>query len=163
MSKRKQGMTCRICSSETSQRGLLHICSKSNCSAVHWDKKKIRPMVAADPAFKAEALNENFVTILEDANVPDWVSGKHYVYTIRLRGQRPQGSIGKLYVGMTGLHPYARYLNHIRGYQSASCVRRYGTALVTNKGPISYEEAKTLEPLLAGELREQGYDVHGGH
>ena len=64
---------------------------------------------------------------------------------------------------MTGLHPYARYLNHIRGYQSASCVRRYGTALVTYKGPISYEEAKTLEPLLAGELREQGYDVHGGH
>ena len=40
---------------------------------------------------------------------------------------------------------------------------RRATALISFEGPMSQEVAKKREPKLADELREQGYNVYGGH
>ena len=66
-------------------------------------------------------------------------------------------------MGMTGLHPYHRYFNHIRGYQASKIVKNQGTAMLRFEGPMTGEKAKVREPELAEELRRKGYDVHGGH
>ena len=35
--------------------------------------------------------------------------------------------------------------------------------MVSYEGPMSHDKAKAREPELADKLKEQGYDVHGGH
>jgi predicted GIY-YIG superfamily endonuclease len=122
---------------------------------VHWEKGKIRKI--------KKALNDDgdlLRQVLEDAGVPEPVKGKssHFVYILRLKGE-----LNAVYVGMTGLHPYARYLNHVRGYKSSSHAKKRATALISYEGPMTQDAAKKREPALADELRDQGYVVYGGH
>ncbi len=60
--------------------------------------------------------------ILDEANIPTVKKKKasHFVYVIKLSGN-PKDSV---YVGMTGYHPYQRYLNHPRNYKASRYVVR---------------------------------------
>ena len=102
--------------------------------------------------FVKKILREAEVPIL-DNNIPH-----HFVYTLRLHGE-----MNSHYVGMTGLHPYERYFNHVRGYRASRIVNKKATDLVNFEGPVAYENAKAREPELAEILRSKGYDVHGGY
>lgn len=156
-------MTCRVCKNATIQNGLLSCCVDNDCGAVHWDKMVIRKLIRQSPELRVAKKHQLIDGLLARAGVPKWVAGENYVYVIRLRGTRPKGTIGRVYVGMTGLHPYQRYFNHLRGYQASRVVKRYGTAMLDYEGPMSKVEAETREVMLAEELRRKGYDVHGGH
>ena len=156
-------MTCRVCQAETDRAGHLFRCKDETCGAAHWNKSAIRKLRKFNKDTAKEKSPDWISTLLVDGHVPEHVSGEHYVYKIRLRGSPVEGAKGRIYVGMTGLHPMARYLNHLRGYKASRIVRDYGTALIGFEGPISNEEARAREPALADELRAQGYEVHGGH
>ncbi len=71
------------------------------------------------------------------------------------------------YVGMTGLSPEQRFLNHKLGVKAARVVRKFGQRLVpklyAHLNPMPYAKAKALEPVLADSLRKRGYVVYGGH
>ena len=131
---------------------MLFSCKNKTCGGVHWDKGSVKRVLRDNP----EGLDQ----LLLEAGVPDKIKGKksHFVYTLRLKGE-----VNAVYVGMTGLHPYARYLNHIRGYKSSKHTKRRATALINFEGPMDAEEAKMREPELAEELREKDYIVYGGH
>jgi hypothetical protein len=92
--------------------------------------------------------------------------GHHCVYVVYLRNPRRDGKAG-YYVGMTGLTPEERFLNHKNGIKSASVVRRFGERLVpklyAHLNPMSYQEAAAMEKRLADELRARGFQVFGGH
>ena len=68
-----------------------------------------------------------------------------------------------VYVGMTGLPPMERFLNHKKGYKANSLVEQHGTrllpALFEHLNPMPYEKAKSMEPSLAQALRALGYAV----
>ena len=72
-----------------------------------------------------------------------------------------------IYVGMSGLKPEERFLNHKRGIKASSIVKRYGLWLMPELyeylNPMTYEEAVQMEQDLAEELRLAGYSVTGGH
>lgn len=131
--------------------GFLFRCENKTCGGVHWDKGRVKRALRENP----EALNQ----VLSEADVPVHIKGKksHFVYTLRLRGE-----LNAVYVGMTGLHPYARYLNHVRGYKSSYHARTRATALISFEGPMIHEAAKIREPQLAAELEEKGFIVYGG-
>ena len=146
---------CRICGEETEKSGYFFTCQNKACGGVHWDKGKIKTIkkaLKADP----ELLNQ----VLNDANVPEPIKGgnSHFVYVLRLRGE-----LNAVYVGMTGLHPYARYLNHVRGYKSSHHAKKRATALISYEGPMLHDDAKEREPKLADELRQKEFIVYGGH
>jgi predicted GIY-YIG superfamily endonuclease len=145
-------VACRVCGKPTTKRGFLYVCQASKCSAAHWDKRAVLKNNLEDDAVLER--------VLSDASVPEYLQAKksHYVYVLRLRGEQ-----NAVYVGMTGLHPYARYLNHIRGYKSSSVAKYRATALLTFEGPMTSEKAKAREPALAEEMRGQGFNVYGGH
>lgn len=128
------------------------MCNSKVCGGVHWDKGKVKKALRENP----EAVGE----LLFEAEVPERLKGQqsHFVYVLRLKGE-----LNAVYVGMTGLHPYARYLNHIRGYKSSKYTKRRATALINFEGPMTAEEAKAREVKLADELREKNYQVYGGH
>ena len=63
-----------------------------------------------------------------------------YVYVLRLKGE-----LNALYVGETGLHPYERYLNHLRGHKASRHAQNDATALLTFEGPMLYENAVKRE------------------
>jgi hypothetical protein len=90
----------------------------------------------------------------------------HHVYVIYLRNPKGDGRAG-YYVGMTGLTPEERFLNHKRGIKCASVVRRFGERLVpklyAHLNPMPYERAVEMERELAEKLRAEGYQVFGGH
>jgi predicted GIY-YIG superfamily endonuclease len=90
----------------------------------------------------------------------------HSVYVVYLRNPLGDGRAG-YYVGMTGLSPEERFENHKHGRKSAGVVRRFGVRLVPrlyrHLNPMTYEKAKAAEPALAGELRQRGFLVFGGH
>jgi predicted GIY-YIG superfamily endonuclease len=93
--------------------------------------------------------------------------GRHHsVYVVYLRNPRGDGRAG-YYVGMTGLSPEERFKNHKEGKKAASVVRRHGVRLVPrlyrHLNPMTYEDAKAMEPVLAESLRRRGYQVFGGH
>ena len=144
---------CRICGGETSQTGLLYRCLLDSCKGVHWDKSAIKKLNLKKSKDSAEE-------ILKEAGVPEYLKStkSHNVYVLRLRGKR-----NYVYVGMTGLHPYERYLNHIRGYQSSRIAKAKATALITFEGPMDHKKAKIREPELAQELKNSGHTVDGGH
>lgn len=98
--------------------------------------------------------------ILSVAQVPEPIKGRlsKFVYVLRLKGE-----IDSVYVGMTGKHPYARYLDHIRGYKSSRHTKQRVTALIKFEGPMTYEAAQKREPELAEELRQSSHAVYGGH
>jgi len=90
----------------------------------------------------------------------------HSVYVVYLRNPLGDGRAG-YYVGMTGLSPEERLRNHKEGKKAASIVRRYGERLVPrlyrHLNPMTYDDAKAMEAMLADSLRKRGYQVFGGH
>ncbi|HEV7927367.1 MAG TPA: hypothetical protein VGR14_18590 [Verrucomicrobiae bacterium] len=72
-----------------------------------------------------------------------------------------------VYVGMTGLNPRERFVNHKAGIKAASVVKRYGIRLLPelyeHLNPMPYEAAAQMEMDLAEDLRRAGYTVTGGH
>ncbi len=90
----------------------------------------------------------------------------HHVYVVYLRNPNGDGRAG-YYVGMTGLTPEERFARHKAGIQSAGVVKRCGERLVpklyAHLNPMTYADAKAMEPRLAEELRALGYQVFGGH
>jgi len=90
----------------------------------------------------------------------------HSVYVVYLRNPRGDGKAG-YYVGMTGLSPEQRFLNHKNGIKAAGVVRRFGERLVpklyAHLNPMPYGKALAMESLLADSLRKRGYVVFGGH
>ena len=90
----------------------------------------------------------------------------HSVYVVYLRNPLGDGRAG-YYVGMTGLSPEERFVNHKQGKKAAGIVRRFGVRLVPklyrHLNPMTYEEAQAAEPALAEELRRRGFVVFGGH
>jgi predicted GIY-YIG superfamily endonuclease len=93
-------------------------------------------------------------------------TGHHSVYVVYLRNPMGDGKAG-YYVGMTGLEPEQRFLNHKSGIKAARVVKKYGERLVpklyAHLNPMPYERAKDMEVFLADSLRKRGYLVFGGH
>ena len=69
-------------------------------------------------------------------------TGHHHVYVVFLRNPKGDGRAG-YYVGMTGLTPEERFLNHKNGVKAASVVRKYGERLVN-------ERERKIEKVRAG-------------
>jgi hypothetical protein len=92
--------------------------------------------------------------------------GHHSVYVVYLRNPRGDGKAG-YYVGMTGLAPETRFLNHKAGRKAARVVKRFGERLVPtlyeHLNPMPYEDAVRMEGELAASLRKRGFVVFGGH
>ena len=142
---------CRQCKDKVLQKGFLFSCTK--CPSVFWHRSVL-----------SEELNNNKDVLeqtLKDANVPIQLKNKntHYVYMIKLTG-KPNNSV---YVGMTGLHPYYRYLNHLRGHKASNVVKKRAQSLIKYEGPMSYLKAKKREESLAIELESIYNKVYGGH
>lgn len=103
----------------------------------------------------------------------------HHVYVVELdpaiaafrevRRLNPGRDASKpcVYVGMTGLAPEERLANHLAGYKASSWVRKFGRRLLPelfeHLNPMPYEAAAEMERDLAGDLRQQGFTVVGGH
>jgi hypothetical protein len=72
-----------------------------------------------------------------------------------------------VYVGMTGLTPDERLLNHRKGVKSSRIVEQYGVRLMPELfawlNPMPFDAAVQMERDLAEDLRMQGYTVAGGH
>jgi len=72
-----------------------------------------------------------------------------------------------VFVGMSGLTPEDRFVNHKRGIKAAGVVERYGLRLLpelyAHLNPMPYEAAVQMEKDLAEDLRREGYSVTGGH
>lgn len=85
---------------------------------------------------------------------------------VYLRNPKGDGKAG-YYVGMTGLSPEQRFLNHKNGLKAARTVRKFGERLVpklyAHLNPMTYEKAVRMEVALADSLRKRGYVVFGGH
>lgn len=90
----------------------------------------------------------------------------HSVYVVYLRNPAGDGRAG-YYVGMTGLSPEKRFLNHKAGIKAARVVTRCGERLVprlyAHLNPMTYADALRMEGVLADSLRKRGYVVYGGH
>jgi hypothetical protein len=69
-------------------------------------------------------------------------------------------------VGLTGLTPEERYLNHRAGYKASKWPKRYGVgllpALYKHLNPLDWEPAKAAEIALAEALRQTGMRVEQG-
>ena len=72
----------------------------------------------------------------------------------------------RLYVGMTGVTPEERYLNHKAGYKASKWVNKHGIgllpALYKRVNPLDWEPAMEVEVALAGALRSAGVRVIQG-
>ena len=72
-----------------------------------------------------------------------------------------------VYVGLTGLAPEERFLNHKNGIKSSPFVKRFGIRLLpelfSHLNPMPYAAAARMELDLAEDLRRAGYTVLGGH
>ena len=168
-------MSCRVCKSHLIQKGLFYRCSSPECGAAHWDKYTVKKLVKSDKSAKRFKEPSWMSTLLEEAEIPESKSGEYYVYVLKLRKNFPKNTPknliekssnlgkGRYYVGMTGLHPNARYLNHLRGYKSSWFARKMAVAMVGFEGPMSHDDAVKREPEKAQELIQEGFDVDGGH
>jgi len=103
----------------------------------------------------------------------------HHVYVVlldpavgkvrKVRAENPKRDRKKpcVYVGMTGLTPEERFANHKAGTKAAWVVKRHGLRLLpelyAHLNPMPYEAAVQMEMDLAGDLRQAGYTVTGGH
>ena len=87
----------------------------------------------------------------------------------KVRAENPKRDPKKpcVYVGMTGLTPEERFVNHKAGIKDASLVKSYGVRLVpelyAHLNPMPFEAATQMEKDLAEDLRRAGYTVTGGH
>ncbi len=138
---------CRVCGQATRKSGYLHRCIDSQCGAVHWSESVLNQSLDNRKVFRK---------ILVDADVPEWVSGEKYVYVLLLKEEGEDA----LYVGMTGLHPYERYLNHKRGHRASKRAKKYAIAMKSFEGPMAYKEAISREKAKANELKEEGNEVY---
>lgn len=88
------------------------------------------------------------------------------MYVVYLRNPKGDGKAG-YYVGMTGLSPEQRFLNHKNGVKAAGIVKRCGERLVprlyAHLNPMPYADALAMEAALADSLRKRGFLVYGGH
>jgi hypothetical protein len=132
----------------------LIICS--SCHARWWTKEAIRSGKEID----------ELVTGVE---LFDWraAGSRHYsVYIVLLRNV-PKIRGNAYYVGMTGISPEERFLNHKRGIKSSRWVKRYGVALLrefyAHFKPMKEERALQMEEQLAEKLLGEGFEVFGGH
>ena len=121
------------------------------CDSVYWKINKTLKKDLKDDKIKK-------LIFLIESGVPINQKKGHYVYKLRLKGE-----LNSIYVGMTGLHPHERYLNHIIGYKASSRAKKFATALISFEGPMPYKTAKEYEPQVAKELTQKGFNVHGGH
>jgi hypothetical protein len=68
-----------------------------------------------------------------------------------------------VYVGMTGLSPRQRFLNHRLGIKGCKYVKKYGMylrpRLYEQFNPMTYADACAMERELAERLRQRGYAV----
>jgi len=103
----------------------------------------------------------------------------HYVYVVlldcgvlklrKIRETNPHRDESKpcVYVGMTGLTPKERFVNHKQGLKAARLVKHYGIRLLPELyevfNPMPFAAAAQMEKELAADLRAQGYTVAGGH
>lgn len=92
----------------------------------------------------------------------------HHLYIILLDGLGPNRDEFGLYVGETSLEPAARFSNHKSGHKASRVVRNRGVRLLPrlyqHLNPLTREEAKRLESLIAAALIEAGIpNVRGGH
>ena len=142
---------CRVCGEIGIFYGLLFKCT--NCVAVHWDKTKLRKLFNKIEKNSPE-WNSIKTSILKDAKTPK--SNGHYVYTLRLKSKP-----NYLYVGLTGMHPYERYLNHIIGHKASKYAKKYATVLIEYEGPMKYDIAVEREKSRANEWRADDYRVEG--
>lgn len=99
----------------------------------------------------------------------------HNVYVIQLKSsvmkdkkflaENPglDSSLPCYYVGITGLTPEERFLNHKSGHKPSRIAKKYGLHLVPELyeelNPMTYEEAKNMEPELAMRLRSKGHGI----
>ena len=106
-------------------------------------------------------------------------SGHHNVYVVllddavnslrKVSRANPDRDPAKpsVYVGLTGLDPEQRFLNHKLGIRSVALVRNHGIRLLpelyAHLNPMPYEAAAQMERDLAEDLRHDGYAVMGGH
>jgi predicted GIY-YIG superfamily endonuclease len=94
------------------------------------------------------------------------VGDHHSVYVVYLKNPKGDGRAA-YYVGMTGLTPEERFLNHKSGLKAARVVKKHGVRLVpklyAHLNPMPYQKAVTMEVALAERLRKRGYMVYGGH
>jgi hypothetical protein len=85
----------------------------------------------------------------------------------RLANPKADAKKACLYVGLTGLDPDQRFLNHKQGIKSSSVVKRFGLRLLpelyAHLNPMPYEAAAQMEVDLTEDLRRAGYTVLGGH
>ena len=168
----KTELNCRVCNNKTKQTGLLYRCMSKSCGAAHWDESAIKRLAEENENTSTDALPDWLTSLLREAKVPEFKRGEYYAYIIKLltnlpedisarrRARIPNNGNGRFYVGMTGLHPYQRYVNHVRGYKASWAAKNMAISMITFEGPMSHEEAVKREPELAQELRERGFDVH---
>ncbi len=99
----------------------------------------------------------------------------HNVYVIQLRAdvvketkflaENPHmnPSLPCYYVGITGLTLEKRFNNHKNRNKASRIARKYGMHLVPELyeelNPMTYEEAKNMEPKLAMRLRSKGHGI----
>ena len=87
----------------------------------------------------------------------------------KVKALNPDRDVKKpcLYVGMTGLDPGARLINHLTGHKASRFAKKYGIRLMPELyeglNPLTYDEAMIAEAGLARRLRAQGYTAVGGH
>ena len=141
---------CRVCNSIALEKNYLFYCQSELCDSVFWKINKTLKKELKDD--KNKKLN-----FLIESGVPTNQKKGHYVYKLRLKGE-----VNSIYVGMTGLHPHERYLNHIIGYKASFRAKKFATALISFEGPMPFKTAKEYEPQLADKLRQEGFIVYGG-
>lgn len=92
-----------------------------------------------------------------------FIDPRFSVYVVLL--EYDQGQFG-LYVGMTGLTPEERFLNHKAGDKASKDVRRFGLGLLPviyrHLNPLDWEPARIAEVELSEALRRTGMRVIQG-
>ena len=152
---------CIVCRGPVDEIGLLTRCPDQSCGALRWNKSAARKITKTSTGKEARARQ---LLILEQAgfsneDLVQWTRDhRSSVYVLRLRG-----GLGRVYVGMTGLHPVQRYLQHVTGYKSSSVAKRFATALIYFESGMTSQEATNREWSLHQEYLEEGFDAHGGH
>jgi hypothetical protein len=86
---------------------------------------------------------------------------------VRLVNPKADPKKPSIYVGLTGLEPAERFLNHKQGIKCSTVVKRFGIRLLpqlyAHLNPMPYEAAVRMEVDLTEDLRREGYTVLGGH
>jgi hypothetical protein len=108
----------------------------------------------------ATADHHNVYVVLLDPSV-------RKIRKVRLASPKADPQKPCVYVGLTGLEPEERFLNHKQGIKSSSVVKRFGIRLLpelyAHLNPMPFEAAAQMEVDLTEDLRREGYTVLGGH